>query len=167
MNKSLILIALLVGSTILNGCAKTGDIVPAATSESEFKNAFYGGKELKINDNPEGYEVFRIFHRGATGFTPQSVVLTEAMSRAHEFCKQKKNTLRVLTEHRAVGPKIAGNWPRVELTFVCVPYESSSAKETHSKEERYKQLERIGKLKDAGVLTEKEFEMEKKRILEQ
>ncbi len=167
MNKILILIALLVGCMVLNGCSVTGDILPAATSESEFKNAFYGGKELRINDNPEGYEAFRVFHQGSSSFTPQSAVRRSAMSRAREFCEQKKGTLRVLTEHRAIGPKIGGNFPRVELTFVCVPHESNSAKETHSKGDRYEQLERIGKLRDSGVLTQKEFEMEKKRILEQ
>ncbi|MBR4423529.1 MAG: SHOCT domain-containing protein, partial [Mailhella sp.] len=40
-------------------------------------------------------------------------------------------------------------------------------KETQNKRDRYEQLERIGKLRDSGVLTQKEFEMEKKRILEQ
>ena len=172
MNKFLIFIALLVGWAILNGCSVTGDILPAATSESGFKNAFYGGKEIKRSDNPEGYEVFRVFNQGANSFVPQSTLLNDAMIRAREFCDQKKGTLRVLTEHRAVGLKAAGNFPRVELTFVCVPltagsHESNSAKETQNKRDRYEQLERIGKLRDSGVLTQKEFEMEKKRILEQ
>ena len=50
---SLIVLALVVG---LSGCAVRGDVQPAATSKSEFEDAFYKGKEFRIAENPEGYK---------------------------------------------------------------------------------------------------------------
>ena len=100
------------------------------------------------------------------------------MIRAEAFCKKENGgTLRVLTEHRASGAKIMGNWPRVELVFVCVPKNAEvalSASSQNAKKpgqisdtEKYEKLEKIGELRNKGILSEKEFLAEKKKILAQ
>ena len=178
MHSKFSVISIVFLSVLLSGCAVEGDIVSANKSESGFKDAFYKGTELTLNENPEGYEEFRVFNQGATGFTPQSAVRRNAMIRAEAFCKKENGgTLRVLTEHRASGAKIMGNWPRVELVFVCVPKNaevSLSASSQNAKKpgqisdtEKYEKLENIGELRNKGILSEKEFLAEKKKILAQ
>ena len=164
-----------VSAALLAGCSVQGDIKPAATSRSEFEDAFYKGVELKVGSNPEGYREYRIFSQGASGFTPQSGVKRNAMKRAQAFCSQKNGRVRVITEHRASGARILGNMPRVELVFVCVPsgaYDGESPKNSSREKQestqaldRYGNLERLGELRDKGILSDEEFEQEKRRIL--
>lgn len=178
---SLIVLALVVG---LSGCAVRGDVQPAATSKSEFEDAFYKGKEFRIAENPEGYKEWRIFSQGASGFVPQNSVRGNAIKRAQAFCKtQNGYDMRILSEHRASGAKILGNFPRVELIFVCVPpntevnaYDRKSmhrmARKTaiakmneDSDKDTYDKLEQLGRLHKSGVLSDQEFQEEKTRLL--
>ena len=172
MKRALLVVA---SATLLAGCSVQGDIKPAATSRSEFEDAFYKGVELKVGSNPEGYREYRIFSQGASGFTPQSGVKRNAIRRAQAFCSQKNGRVRVITEHRASGARILGNMPRVELVFVCVPNGAygGESRRSRSREQRlstqaadrYAQLERLGELRDKGILSDEEFEQEKRRIL--
>ena len=169
----------------LSGCAVRGDVQPAATSKSEFEDAFYQGKEFKIADNPEGYKEWRIFSQGATGFVPQNSVRGNAIKRAQAFCRtQNGYDMRVLSEHRASGAKILGNFPRVELIFVCVPPNTEvnaydrksmrrmaresaiSKRSVDSDKETYDKLEQLGRLHKSGVLSDQEFQEEKTRLLD-
>lgn len=177
--------ATFICSAVLAGCAVRGDVQPAATTESAFKDAFYDGEEFKVAENPEGYKEWRIFSQGASGFVPQNSVRGNAVKRAQAFCKtQDGQNLRILTEHRATGAKIAGNFPRVELVFVCVPpnkevnvYDRKSMrrvareakvakKSIDTDKAKYDKLEQLGRLHKQGVLTDAEFKTEKKRILQ-
>jgi hypothetical protein len=57
-----------------------------------------------------------------------------------------------------------GNFPRIEIVFVCVDPKKNKgliAKTT----DKYEKLTKIKDLLDNGVLTEEEFESEKKKIL--
>lgn len=152
---------LLLALISLTGCAVEGNIVPAKTSVSGFDKAFYSGREIERNPNPEGYEEYRIFHQGATGFTPQTAVRNSAIARATEFCAKQGKGMRILSEHRATGAKILGIFPRVELIFVCPPKVEQAAPVS-----KYDNLLKAMELLDKGVLTQDEFEREKRKILD-
>ena len=69
-----------------------------------------------------------------------------------------------VSEHTASPPYVFGNFPRIEIIFVCVERELPDPIVTDNSD-KYDQLERIKSLYDDGVLTKEEFENEKKKIL--
>lgn len=111
------IITLLVMSV---GCAKSGTIQPAKTSESGFAGAVYGGETSQVTPPTAGEESFRIFHQAATGFVSVQTIRESAEKRATEFCIRKNKSLNVLEETVSTPPHILGNWPRIELVFECL-----------------------------------------------
>jgi hypothetical protein len=152
---------------LLSSCAVSGTIEDASSSESQFDKAMiYDGERKQIQPPLPGVETHRIFHQGATGFTPISAVRSSAMARAVEFCKLKGQALYLVEETTSKPPHILGNWPRVELVFSCV--DSSQAKGQDSgASDKYDQLSKLKNLLDAGAITQDEYEQEKKKILAQ
>lgn len=141
-------------------------IEKASESESHFKNAVYEGRDFYISDKVIEGERYRIFHQASSGFSGTSGIRRSATERANEFCKNKSANKKMLTvsEHTASPPYVLGNFPRIEIIFVCVDSEKyeSSVKTVNDK---YDQLSKIKSLRDNGVLTEEEFNLEKKKIL--
>lgn len=71
--------------SVLSGCATASFIENAETTESPFDKALiYKGVRSQVNPPVEGREQYRVFHRGATGFTPQAAVRRSAMNRVTE-----------------------------------------------------------------------------------
>jgi hypothetical protein len=70
-----------------------------------------------------------------------------------------------IAEQTSSHPHILGNFPRIEIVFVCTekPLESDSAPVA---EDPYERLERLKKLLDAGVISQEEFDQEKREVLE-
>ena len=99
-------------------------------------------------------------------FSGTSGIRRSAAQRANQFCKNiDKNTQMVtISEHTAAPPYILGNFPRIEIIFVCTE-EPVISREQTSRPDKYDKLAKIKKLQDNGVLTEEEFEKEKKIIL--
>ena len=157
------IIILLSGMIIFSGCSTMSPIQEASKSESQFGGGIYTGEEeVGIQSAKKDQTVYRVFHRGSTGFTPVSAVRSSAEARADKFCSSK-NKVRVTTSERHSNPPhILGNWPRVELLFVCDDKEN--IKENKSVD-KYNELEQIKKLLDNGTLTQKEFDIEKAKIL--
>ncbi len=156
----------LLVAVILSGCAVTSTIQPVASSKSQFEGAAYGGESVTVTDNTPGIEDFRIFHQGATGFVSIQSVRYDAEQRATEFCDRNGKALKVLHETTSKPPYILGNFPRVELIFECVEKPPSNQVPA-TDDSKYKKLFTIKKLLDNGVLTQKEFEREKSKILSQ
>ena len=69
-----------------------------------------------------------------------------------------------VSEHTASPSYILGNFPRIEIIFVCVERELPDPIVVDNSN-KYDQLERIKSLYDDGVLTKEEFDHEKKDIL--
>lgn len=105
---------------LLTGCAKSGTIQPAKTSESGFAGAVYSGETSQVSPPTPGEESFRIFHQAATGFVSVETIRRSAETRATEFCKRKNKSLNVVQETTSTPPHILGNFPRVELVFECL-----------------------------------------------
>ncbi|MDO1509337.1 MULTISPECIES: SHOCT domain-containing protein [unclassified Neisseria] len=150
---------------ILTGCTTTSGIQPIEKSISKFDTAMiYKGKETILNVNENKDQEYRIFHQGASGFTPPTAIRNSAEKRAKAFCSQQNKEMKAIKERTSVPPHVLGNWPRIEIIFICV--ESNHANvDSYSDDKKYDQLVKLKKLLDQGVLSEQEFNKEKAKIL--
>jgi hypothetical protein len=149
---------------LVSGCSHMSAIEKASESESHFKDAVYKGRDFYISDKVIEGEKYRIFHQASTGFSGTGGIRSTAKNRAATFCLGKGKEMITVSEHTASPPYILGNFPRIEIIFVCVDPEKERAliKETTDK---YEQLSKLKSLLDSGALTEEEFKLEKKKIL--
>jgi hypothetical protein len=155
---ALIIVVLLVG------CSTASPIQRADKSNSAFEGAVYGGEAHAINDDiPENVK-YRIFHQGSSGFTSVQSVRVSATERAGVFCARAGKVPQVITEHTSTPPHILGNFPRIELIFVCVD-DPKIANTSASKDVKYERLKTLKALLDSGTITQQEFEAEKRSLL--
>lgn len=144
-----------------NGCSAKSEITKVSESKSHFDGAVYEGQDFYVSDETTNEEKYRIFHQASTGFSGTSGIRKTAETRAKKFCQNlgKNKVMLKLSEHTAKPPYILGNFPRIEIIFACVD------KQQTNNLNKYEQLAKIKSLLDNGVLTQKEFEIEKKKIL--
>jgi len=142
----------------LGGCAASSPIQRYAESESSFKNA----PEL-INHNYPEKDIYRIYHRAATGFVSIQSIRQAAEQRADDFARRQGKAFVVLGEQISQPPYILGNFPRIEIVFALINKLTDTSPITER--DRYGDLEKLKKLLDDGVLTQEEFEREKAKIL--
>lgn len=71
--------------------------------------------------------------------------------------------MTIIAEQASHDPHILCNFPRIEFVFVCTekPPEADSASE-----DPYERLQRLKKLLDAGVISQEEFDQEKREVLD-
>jgi hypothetical protein len=148
----------------LAACASSSTIQPADKSRSAFEGAVYKGEEKVVAEDKSGAERYRVFEQGATGFVSVQSVRETAEERANQFCEKQGKWAKTLTEHTSTPPHILGNFPRVELVFVCADKALSTAP-SNFEDQRYIKLTNLKKLLDSGVITKEEFEREKAKIL--
>ena len=156
-------IAIISAAFILGACASSSTIQPASTSKSGFEGAAYKGEEKVVAQDASGAERYRVFEQGATGFVSLQSVRETAEERATQFCDKQGKWAKTLTEHTSTPPHILGNFPRVELIFVCADKTSTAGSSTFE-DQRYIKLTNLKKLLDSGVITKEEFEREKAKI---
>ena len=70
-----------------------------------------------------------------------------------------------VSEHTAEPPYVLGNFPRIEIIFVCQDRGKEDQVEKPNKSDLYTELKNLKDLKDSGILTQEEFDMQKKKIL--
>ena len=73
---------------------------------------------MSHNYPPES--VYRIYHRGATGFSSIAGLREEAEARAQQFCERQGRGMVVLGEKISPPPYILGNFPRIEIVFASI-----------------------------------------------
>jgi len=160
----IIFILLTLASLYTAGCAKDSGVVLAKDVNSFFDSAVVYHGEVKIlAEDATGSEQYRVFHQGATGFVPLSMVREEVEEQAKDFCEKTGKTIKILQEIKSVPPHILGNWPRAELLFVCITKPSVPSFEVFF----YIKLTNLKKLLDDGTITKEEFEQQKAKILNQ
>lgn len=150
----------------MSSCSTTSQIQKVSESESHFKGAVYEGQDFYIADEEAEGEQYRIFHQASTGFSGTSGIRNSATIRAQKFCRgmEGDKVMFKVSEHTAKPPYILGNFPRIEIIFVCRDREQermSTQEELH----RYDQLAKLKALLDSGAITKEEFEIEKKKLL--
>lgn len=146
-----------------SGCSTITPIQVANESQSQFGGGLYTGTlEKGIEVDTKGKKIYRIFHRGSTGFTPISAVRMEAERRADKFCNQKSKISITTSERHSNPPHILGNWPRIELLFFCDKEANNYDNRSISK---YDDLHKLKKLLDDGLIDKEEYNKEKTKIL--
>lgn len=155
------LIPTIILVSILQACSSATPIIEASKSTSGFDNAFYEGDKVLVSKNDTGLIEYRIFQQGDTGFVALNAVREMAETRANRYCGQRSLSYRVTKEQTSVPPHILGNFPRVELIFVCEEASKSKTKNTLA---AYEQLERLGRLLEKGLITREEFDTEKAKL---
>ena len=142
----------------LGGCAMSSPIQQYGDSQSAFKKP----PELISHNYPE-QDIYRIYHRAATGYVSVATIRQSAEQRAEDFAFRQGKGLVVLGEQISKPPYILGNFPRIEIVFALIDTRPSEA--LAAGRDRYTDLERIKKLLDQGALTQDEFDWEKTKIL--
>lgn len=133
--------------------------------------------------------IYTLSKSAPTGFTPLGTIRTAAYKEINELASKKGKVAQIITVNEV--PAGFGRWPQVEVRFKLVTKEELSNKtipttqkststvydargnpidtETTTTNNQdinvYKHLEKLGKLKEDGILTEEEFEIEKKKLL--
>jgi hypothetical protein len=148
---------------LVGACAVTTPIQPAATSKSGFDGAVYKGQSVVTGNAAPGAEIYRVFIQGATGFVSMQSVRDDAEQRAGAFCGRKGMAMESLLETTAAPPYILGNFPRIEIVFTCVAKAESMASAEH--DSNYQRLVDLKKLLDSKIITQSEFDNEKKKLL--
>ena len=157
------IITILVTLFTFSGCATRSPIQVASKSESQFAGGLYTGTlEKGIEVDTKGQKIYRVFHRGSTGFTPLLSVRMDAERRADKFCMNKNKVSIIISERHSNPPHILGNWPRIELLFFCDKKANNYDNRSISK---YDDLHKLKKLLDDGLIDKEEYNKEKTKIL--
>ena len=78
----------------------------------------------------------------------------------------KDQAMKKLKVQTSKPPHVLGNFPRAEITFVCIDKPNVAAPPTFD-DILYIRLNNLKKLLDSGAITKEEFEKEKAKILNQ
>ncbi len=163
----------LLGFILLSGCAK--DPSPASSS-------FHKLDVYKTYNHPEvgQNEKIHITSESISRWKPLAKSRKIAMHKAEAFCAKTNTKMILMKEHVANLPFLLNHYPRVELGFVChdmsekVVHANKNSTLVHYKapkttviKEKYQNLLFLKKLLDDGTLTQKEFDLEKKKLLQE
>jgi len=134
---------------------------------------------------------YTVTKSGTTGFTPLGVLRKKAYKEANRFAASKGMVVEVISVNEV--PAGFARWPQVDLRFRLVSSadrdsgtgatvltignqsshdamgnatEAATTIQISKEVEFYNELKRLGELKDKGLLTEDEFQKEKKRLLD-
>jgi len=149
MRQFSVLLIMLSGGLILVGCATSSPIQRYSESTSKFSVP----PELMSNDYP-AKDIFRIYQRASSGFTPLQSLRSDLEKRAFKFADQQGKSFLVL-----------GNFPRIEIVFALID-KTEKPIDAVPKYDKFSELEKLKKLLDNGTLTKEEYEKEKKKILD-
>ena len=153
--KKLLVVLLYLG---LAGCSTVSPILKVNESESYFNKSVFKGYivyEAANSDKIEG-ERYRIYHRGASGYVPFRAVRNSAIARAERFCKDNGGKMRIISERIENNILIPGNFPKIEIIFVC----------EENNDVQYDTLLKLKELLTKGALTAEEYEKEKSKVLD-
>ena len=136
--KKLLLIPLGISISLV-GCSTIPQPIQKVNGGmSHFQGAMYPGETMKISEDLTGAEQYRVFSQGESGFVSQLTVRSGAKDQAIEFCDQKAKKTKILQERRSAAPHILGNFPRSELTFICVDNFDKQARQLDKSEQSRK-----------------------------
>ncbi|MDL9997245.1 SHOCT domain-containing protein [Variovorax sp. J22P240] len=155
-------------AVLLAGCGQTSAIQTTTSSRSQFDGAAFAGETVELAKPTPGFEQYRLFQQGATGYVSLQSVRDDVEQRAIQFCDRKGRSMNALRETTSKPPHILGNFPRSELVFECVEKSGAPPPSTAAGEDvKFLKLSNLKKLLDNGTLTQAEFDREKAKILNQ
>lgn len=136
---------------------------------------------------PIGKDTFMVSRQAATGFSGSGTLKAEAFQEANRYCENLGKYLQVVNTHEAAPPYILGNFPKAEIQFMCLDSKDSELNRPKLKKEAnsiieiksnipvknsksenvdiYTELLKIDDLRKKGIITESEFQNQKKKLL--
>jgi hypothetical protein len=69
---------------------------------------------------PIGRDTFMMSKQAASGFGGLGNMKSEVIGEAAKFCSQRSQELQLVGSKESQGPYVYGNFPRVEINFLCV-----------------------------------------------
>lgn len=147
---------LIITSLLFSACASNTGVVPL--SENSYK----------------------IYKRGATGFSGSDAVRSDVMLQASDHCAKSGRTVFVTNEILGSPPYIFGNFPKAEIQFKCLSdaelisarrdgadtSAKSEKRNSNSRDDVYSELKNLKQLLSEGIITQAEFDARKKKILD-
>lgn len=134
-----------------------------------------------------GKDTFLVSRQAATGFSGSGTLKAEAFQEATQYCERLGKSLQVVNTHEAAPPYIFGNFPKAEIQFMCLDSRDVELGRPKLRKEAdsviqiksdvrgrndpakatdlYAELVKLDDLRKRGIITDTEFESQKKRIL--
>ncbi|MFH1201865.1 MAG: SHOCT domain-containing protein [Candidatus Omnitrophota bacterium] len=144
---------------------------------------------------PIGQDTFMVSRQAATGFSGSGTLKAKALQEASQFCEKQGKKLQVVSTSEASPPYILTNFPKAEVQFMCLDVNDPQFQRTRlekspdmvikrddtvkadvdvrTKEESnkspdlYTELVKLEDLRKKNILTEAEFQAQKKLLLEE
>lgn len=133
---------------------------------------------------PIGQDTYMVSRQAATGFSGSGTLKAEAFEEARVYCKKQNKILQVVNTNEAQPPYVFGNFPKAEVQFMCLSETDPELSRpklrkdsgvavnlnkdiTDTKSDKYVELKKLKELLDSNIITQEEFDIQKKRILEQ
>ncbi len=141
-----------------------------------------------------GKDTYMVSRQAATGFSGSGDLKAKALREGSRFCEKQGKKLQVVSTEEASPPYILTNFPKAEVQFMCLDANDPELQRTrlekspdvvikrddtlkadvdvHTKEESdkspdlYTELTKLEDLRKKGILTEEEFQTQKKLLLE-
>ncbi len=136
---------------------------------------------------PIGKDTYMASRQAATGFSGSGTLKAEAFQEASQYCANLGKSLQIVNTHEASPPYIFGNFPKAEIQFMCLDAKDAELgrpklrkeadtvievkKEVRTKNESvtskdvYADLLKLDDLRKKGIITEAEFDAQKKKLL--
>ena len=136
---------------------------------------------------PIGQDTFMVSRQAATGFSGSGTLKAEAFQEASQYCTKLEKSLQVVSTYEASPPYILANFPKAEIQFMCLDVKDAELNrpklrkeadsiieiknDIHTKDESkksndvYAELIKLDDLRKKGIITEAEFDAQKKKIL--
>jgi hypothetical protein len=87
---------IIVSGIVLAGCASASGVVPV------------------------GQDTFMVSRQAATGLSGMGSLKADAFQEANQYCETRGKLLQVVHTSESAPPYLLGNFPRVELQFMCL-----------------------------------------------
>ena len=155
---------------VLSACSSMSNIEEKDTSKSHFDDTVFGGEFVYKNPTKFKEKQYRIFHQASSGFVSVASIKQSAEKRGRLFCKDKigeQGRMTIISEQNTSSLSLMpGNFPKVELLFVCTQSKvKNNTNQQSSRNKKYQDLKQLKELLDSGVITEDEFKKEKGKVL--
>ena len=118
-----------------------------------------------------GEDTYKVSRQAATGFVGSGGLRDAALLEANEFCLSQGKEMKVLKIGGNHPPYILGNFPKVEVQFMCLDTDDPRIKENNEKTNMQSdnslesKLKNLNKLLLDGLITKSDFEEQKKKLL--
>ena len=129
-----------------------------------------------------GQDTYMISRQAATGFEGSGGIRDAALQEASKFCVSQGKSLHVILIGGHHPPYILGNFPKVDIQFMCLDQNDprlkssdlpSSSQLTENKDftrdnnyELEAKIKTLNKLLEDGMITKDEFDEQKQKLLD-